>query len=238
MGEVNDDGFGGGVFGTGVGHIGRDFDGNGRDAVAVTMQQVVGVDVDAADLHWQVQIEQVHIAVRANQAVVKDGEANALDLLEVSARPVGNQTNGAKGLEGIAEYIAEVGGGADGIEILQDDHRWTGQVLEAANQIRQGRKVAFGRFGKGAAGRGRGETDHGRQIRECRLDLPGHKALIAAANGKQFNDIADGGGVELPQLVAIGIHQSFGSLPVHSNAGFWRARRAPASLRRTALGWA
>ena len=67
-------GLGGHQFGAGIGKRFGECVGDDRDAVAVAVEQVAGVDPDAADAHGDVQIGNLAVAVRANCAVRETGK--------------------------------------------------------------------------------------------------------------------------------------------------------------------
>src|SRR5438552_5898578 len=98
-----------------------DVDRYGRDDVAVAVQQLAGVDHDAADVDRHVQLHHLAVAVGADGAVGEAGEVQGFDLVEVAAGPAGDQAGGAEGLVGGTHDLAKGGGGDRVVEVLEDD---------------------------------------------------------------------------------------------------------------------
>ena len=67
--------------------------------------------------------------------VERQGKLSGFNPDEISPRSIGDQAGRAECFEGVAKHIAEVRRLAVGIEILQDDHRWTRQFIKSADEI-------------------------------------------------------------------------------------------------------
>ena len=74
---IQDHRLGGHEFGTCLGHRSSDFMGNRRDAVAVAVQQVAGMDHDAADVDRDIQLHDLAVAVAQMVPLVKHGKFSA-----------------------------------------------------------------------------------------------------------------------------------------------------------------
>ena len=61
-----------------------DLERNGGDAVGVGVNQVAGMNRQAADAHGAVQIHDVAVAVGADHAVAEGGEAEAANLVQIA----------------------------------------------------------------------------------------------------------------------------------------------------------
>src|SRR5262249_34841249 len=80
---IEHDGLGGGQLGAGRADLRGDAGGDGRDPIQVAVQEVAGVDGDAADVDGHVHLRDVAVAVGADGAAGEAGEVQPGDLFEV-----------------------------------------------------------------------------------------------------------------------------------------------------------
>ncbi len=76
----------------------RELRGNGRDAVAVAVQQVARMDRNAADMNRDVNVEDMAVTVGADRAAREAREGEVFHLVQVTARAAGDEADRAEGL--------------------------------------------------------------------------------------------------------------------------------------------
>ena len=205
---IEDDLLGGDELLADMGDVAGDIVGNDGDAVAVTVQEIPREDGDPADVNGAPEIDHVVVPVGGDGAVGEGGKTEFAHLVEVAAGAACDQADGAEGLVGGAHHLAEGRRHRRAVEVLEDDHRRSGDLRERGHlPVHGGIDVPL-RRGGGAHRHGAGVPDHGGHLRVACLDAGVGVAGVPGPDLEQLDGVADGRGIELAQQLEVLAAQS------------------------------
>jgi len=106
---------------------------DGRDAVAIGMEQIIGVNRQSAHMHRHVNLRDVDVAVRTVGAAGEHGKADFLHLVQIPACPAGDEPLRTEHLVHGAHDLSKCRGNRRAVKVLKDDNRGAIKFLKSRN---------------------------------------------------------------------------------------------------------
>ena len=175
----------------------------------VPVEQVAGVDGQAAYGDRNANLDQVNVGVRGGDFLGKELEAQFFHLVNVPDGAVGSYANGAQGLVDVALHLAPVGAEGWVVNVVQHNEPGFGHRHNQVPPVLAGDVATFRPVGADDAGDG--ITDGRGKRPENTLYFGEHKTFVLGAHVKPFNSVADAGRVNFAQ----GGHSLFANGLVH-----------------------
>ena len=174
------------------------------------MNEIAGIDQHAADSHWHLRLHEAEVAMRGHHPRCEVVEAHLAHGVHIAHAAVSNQPYRAEthryGCQAVAEVAAVLGLGA---KVLERQHHGLGRCFDSLEHLEARFAVVDptvrGRIQSG----GDGVSDHHAHLREHAANVPAHEAVGVAAYVEVLDCVGDGGGVNLPEGVQLGVVQWF-----------------------------
>src|SRR5579885_2769334 len=179
----------------------RDLQGEGEDAVLVSVEQVPRADGEPAHLHRTPEVHEVDVGVGNRDASGEEVEAKGPDLVQVADAAVGHRPDAAQGAVDVALDLPPVRPDPRrGVEVLEDDDAGRGDLLQGAPHLEaEAGRVRRGRGGGPAGGR-EGVAHHRPELREEAADLARHETRGARADVEGLHGVRQRGSRVRPEL--------------------------------------